>query len=289
LTRKGIILAGGTGSRLWPLTIATSKQLLPVYDKPLIYYPMSTLMIAGIRDILVITTPEDAPAFRALLKDGSHLGVKIGYAIQPKPEGLAQAFLIGEKWIGGEACAMILGDNIFHGQGLAELTREAAAKAAGATLFGYEVSDPGRYGIVDFDASGKAAHIEEKPQAPRSNWSVTGLYFYDARVCELARQVKPSARKELEITDLNKLYLERGELSVKRLERGFMWLDCGTHDSLLDAAAYVATIEKRQGAKIGCPEEIAWRQGWIDAQGLKSAAEPLSKTEYGRYLQRLLG
>ena len=286
--RKGIILAGGTGSRLWPLTIATSKQLLPVYDKPLIYYPLSTLMIAGIRDILVITTPEDATAFNALLKDGSHLGVRISYAVQPRPEGLAQAFLIGEKWIGGEACAMILGDNIFHGQGLAELTREAAAKTAGATLFGYQVSDPSRYGIVEFDVAGKAIHIEEKPKAPRSNWSVTGLYFYDASVCELAKQVRPSVRKELEITDLNKLYLERGELSVKRLERGFMWLDCGTHDSLLDAAAYVATIEKRQGAKIGCPEEIAWRQGWIDAQGLKSAAEPLSKTEYGRYLQRLL-
>jgi glucose-1-phosphate thymidylyltransferase len=287
--RKGIILAGGTGSRLWPLTIATSKQLLPVYDKPLIYYPLSTLMIAGIRDVLIVTTPEDAPAFKALLKDGSHLGISISYAVQPKPEGLAQAFLIGETWIGGEACAMILGDNIFHGQGLAELTREAATKRAGATLFGYQVSDPGRYGIVELDASGKALHIEEKPKAPRSNWSVTGLYFYDAHVCELARKVKPSARKELEITDLNQLYLERGELSVMRLERGFMWMDCGTHDSLLDAAAYVATIEKRQGAKIGCPEEIAWRQGWIDAQGLKSAAEPLSKTEYGRYLQRLLG
>ena len=287
--RKGIILAGGTGSRLWPLTIATSKQLLPVYDKPLIYYPLSTLMIAGIRDILIITTPEDAPAFKALLKDGSQLGVNISYAVQLKPEGLAQAFLIGEKWIGGEACAMILGDNIFHGQGLAELTQQAAAKSVGATLFGYQVSDPGRYGIVELDASGKALHIEEKPKAPRSNWSVTGLYFYDARVCELAKQVKPSARKELEITDLNQLYLERGELSVMRLERGFMWMDCGTHDSLLDAAAYVATIEKRQGSKIGCPEEIAWRQGWIDAQGLRSAAEPLSKTEYGRYLQRLLG
>lgn len=246
-------------------------------------------MVAGIRDILVITTPEDAPAFKALLKDGARLGVNISYAAQPKPEGLAQAFLIGEKWIGGEACAMILGDNIFHGQGLAELTQQAAAKAAGATLFGYQVSDPERYGIVELDASGKALHIEEKPKAPRSNWSVTGLYFYDARVCELAKQVKPSARNELEITDLNQLYLERGELSVMRLERGFMWMDCGTHDSLLDAAAYVATIEKRQGAKICCPEEIAWRRGWIDAQGLRSAAEPLAKTEYGRYLQRLIG
>jgi glucose-1-phosphate thymidylyltransferase len=287
--QKGIILAGGTGSRLWPLTIATSKQLLPVYDKPLVYYPLSTLMIAGIRDVLVITTPEDAPAFRALLKDGSHIGVRISYAVQPKPDGLAQAFLIGEKWIDGEACAMILGDNIFHGQGLAELTQEAAKKTTGATLFGYQVSDPGRYGIVELDASGKAIHIEEKPKAPRSNWSVTGLYFYDTRVCELARQVRPSARGELEITALNQLYLRRGEVSVMRLERGFMWMDCGTHDSLLAASAYVATIEKRQGAKIGCPEEIAWRQGWIDAQGLKAAAEPLSKTDYGRYLQRLLG
>ncbi len=287
--RKGIILAGGTGSRLWPLTMAVSKQLLPVYDKPMIYYPLATLMQAGIRDILIITTPEDAPAFSKLLKDGSHLGVRISYAQQPSPDGLAQAFIIGEKWLGGEACAMVLGDNIFAGSGIGELTREAADKAAGATLFGFQVSDPGRYGIVELDASGKAIHIEEKPKAPRSNWSVTGLYFYDARVTEYARQVKPSARNELEITDLNRIYLERGELSVLRLDSGFMWMDCGTHESLLEAAEYVAAVEKRQGTKIGCPEEIAWRQGWIDAKGLRAAAEPLSKTEYGRYLMRLAG
>jgi glucose-1-phosphate thymidylyltransferase len=286
--RKGIILAGGTGSRLWPLTIAVSKQLLPVYDKPLIYYPLSTLMLAGVRDVLVIIAPDDAPAFKALLRDGSHLGIRISYAFQPKPEGLAQAFLIGEKWLGGEACAMVLGDNIFHGSGLADLTRQAGEQPSGATLFGYQVKDPGRYGIVDLDASGKAIHIEEKPKAPRSNWSVTGLYFYDTRVCELARQVKPSARGELEITDLNRLYLERGELSVLKLETGFMWMDCGTHDSLLEASEYVAAVERRQGAKVASPEETAWRARWIDDQGLRAAAEPLAKTDYGRYLLRLL-
>ncbi len=287
--RKGIILAGGTGSRLWPLTIATSKQLLPVYDKPLIYYPLTTLMQAGIRDILIITTPEDAPAFRKLLKDGAHLGVRIDYAVQPSPDGLAQAFLIGERWLDGQACAMILGDNIFHGSGLAELMRSAAAQTNGATVFGYQVSDPGRYGIVAFDAAGKANHIEEKPRAPRSNWSVTGLYFYDHRVCEFAKQVKPSARKELEITDLNRIYLDRGELAVQRLEQGCMWMDCGTHESLMDAAEYVAAIEKRQGTMIGSPEETAFRAGWLDAAGLKAAAEPLSKTDYGRYLTKLAG
>jgi glucose-1-phosphate thymidylyltransferase len=286
---KGIILAGGTGSRLWPLTLAVSKQLLPVYDKPLIYYPLATLMLAGIRDILVITTPEEEPAFGRLLKDGSHLGVKISYAQQPKPEGLAQAFLIAEKWIGGEPCAMILGDNIFHGSGLGDMTRQAGKSARGATLFGYQVSDPGRYGIVELDADGKAISIEEKPKAPRSNWSVTGLYFYDGRASEFARQVKPSQRNELEITDLNRIYLERGELSVLRMEGGVMWMDCGTHDSLLEAAEYVAAVEKRQGTKIGCPEEIAFRQGWIDAVGLKAAADLLGKTDYGRYLHRLLG
>jgi glucose-1-phosphate thymidylyltransferase len=286
---KGILLAGGTGSRLWPLTLAVSKQLLPVYDKPLIYYPLATLMLAGIRDIQVITTPDEQPAFERLLKDGSHLGVKISYAQQPRPEGLAQAFLIAEKWIGGEPCAMILGDNIFHGSGLGDMTRQAGKATRGATLFGYQVSDPGRYGIVELDANGKAVSIEEKPKVPRSNWSVTGLYFYDGRASEFARQVKPSQRNELEITDLNRIYLERGELSVLRMEGGFMWMDCGTHDSLLEAAEYVAAVEKRQGTKIGCPEEIAFRQGWIDAAGLKAAADPLSKTEYGRYLLRLPG
>ena len=284
---KGIILAGGTGSRLWPLTIATSKQLLPIYDKPLIYYPLTTLMQAGIRDILVITTPEDEASFRKLLKDGSHLGVRISYAQQPKPDGLAQAFLIGETWLAGEACAMILGDNIFYGSGLADLTRAAAAKTSGASLFGYQVSDPGRYGIVDLDKTGKATHIEEKPKQPRSNWSVTGLYFYDNRVCEFASQVKPSARKELEITDLNRIYLERGELAVQRLERGFMWMDCGTHESLMEASEYVAVVQKRQGTVIGSPEETAFRAGWLDAKGLRAAAEPLAKTEYGQYLLRL--
>jgi glucose-1-phosphate thymidylyltransferase len=286
---KGIILAGGTGSRLWPLTLAVSKQLLPVYDKPLIYYPLATLMLAGIRDILVITTPEEQPAFKRLLKDGSHLGVKISYAQQPKPEGLAQAFLIAEKWIGGEPCAMILGDNIFHGSGLGDMTRQAGKVASGATLFGYQVSDPGRYGIVELDANGRAISIEEKPKTPRSNWSVTGLYFYDGRASEFARQVKPSQRNELEITDLNRIYLDRGELSVLRMEGGFMWMDCGTHDSLLEAAEYVAAVEKRQGTKIGCPEEIAFRQGWIDTAGLRAAADLLGKTDYGRYLLRLLG
>ncbi len=285
--RKGIILAGGTGSRLWPLTISVSKQLLPVYDKPLVYYPLSTLMLAGIRDVLVITTPEDATAFERLLKDGSHLGMRINYAQQPKPEGLAQAFLIGEKWIGGEPSAMILGDNIFHGSGLADMARRASAQTSGASLFAYQVSDPGRYGIVELDAAGKAISIEEKPRAPKSNWSVTGLYFYDGKASELARKVKPSVREELEITDLNRLYLEAGNLSVMCMEKGFMWMDCGTHDSLLEASEYVAAIERRQGMKVGCPEEIAFLQGWIDAEGLRRAAEPLAKTDYGRYLQRL--
>jgi glucose-1-phosphate thymidylyltransferase len=287
--RKGIILAGGTGSRLWPLTIAVSKQLLPVYDKPMIYYSLATLMQAGIREILIITTPQDIAAFARLLNDGSHLGIKIDYAQQPSPDGLAQAFIIGEKWLNGEACAMILGDNIFSGPGLDDLTQEAASKSTGATLLAFQVSDPGRYGIVELDPSGSPIHIEEKPKAPRSNWSVTGLYFYDERVTEFARQVRPSARKELEITDLNRIYLERGELSVLRLDAGFMWMDCGTPESLLEAAEYVAAIEKRQGAKVSCPEEIAWRQGWIDVEGLKAAAAPLARTDYGRYLLRLAG
>jgi len=273
---------------MWPLTIATSKQLLPVYDKPLIYYPISTLMLAGIRDILIITTPEDAPAFKRLLGDGSHWGVRISFAVQPRPEGLAQAFVIAEDFIAGDCCALVLGDNIFHGEGLRDLLRIAAEKASGASVFAFQVSNPQRYGIVAFEADGRAASIEEKPELPKSNWSVTGLYFYDERVCELARRVMPSARGELEITDLNRMYLDLGELNVVQLGRGYMWLDGGTPDSLLEAAAYVAAIEKRQGLKIGSPEEIAWRQGFIDGAQLRDLARPLMKSGYGDYLLGLL-
>jgi len=286
--RKGIILAGGSGTRLWPATIATSKQLLPVYDKPLIYYPLCTLMEAGIRDILVITTPEDAAGFRKLLRDGSQFGVSIRYAEQPSPEGLAQAFIIGERFIDGEGCALVLGDNIFHGEGLGSLLRLAAARGAGATVFGYRVSDPRRYGIVEFGEDGRAVGIEEKPERPRSDWSVTGLYFYDKRVCDLARRVRPSARGELEITDLNRMYLELGELHVEKLGSGVMWLDSGTHDSLLDASEYVAAIERRQGRKISAPEEVAYRLGYISHDQFRASAEALMKSGYGRYLINLL-
>lgn len=285
---KGIVLAGGTGTRMWPLTIATSKQLLPVYDKPLIYYPVSTLMLAGIRDILIITTPDDAAAFRRLLGDGSQWGVKFTFAAQPKPEGLAQAFVIGEQFIAGEACALVLGDNIFHGEGLSELLRASAGQAGGATVFAAQVNNPQRYGIVELDADGRAISIEEKPERPKSTWSVTGLYFYDKRVCELARQVKPSRRGELEITDLNRSYLALGALKVERLGRGHMWLDSGTPDSMLEAAGYVAAIEKRQGLKIGSPEEIAWRQGFINAAQLRELAKPLMSSGYGKYLLDLV-
>ena len=286
--RKGIILAGGSGSRLWPLTLVASKQLLPVYDKPLIYYPLSTLMEAGIRDVLIITTPQDAGGFRALLKDGSQFGIRISYAEQPSPDGLAQAFLIGESFVDGEGCALVLGDNIFHGEGLPALMERAAARASGATVFGYRVSDPERYGIVEFSPDGRAVSIEEKPAHPKSNWSVTGLYFYDARVCALARKVRPSARGELEITDLNRMYLEMGDLHVEKLGSGIVWLDSGTHDSLLDASEYVAVIERRQGRKISAPEEIAFRKGFISADQLREAARPLLKSGYGRYLLKLL-
>lgn len=286
--RKGIVLAGGTGTRLWPLTIATSKQLLPIYDKPLVYYPISTLMLAGIRDILIITTLEDVPAFERLLGDGSQWGVKFTFAVQPRPEGLAQAFLIGESFIAGEGCALVLGDNIFHGEGLSELLRTARAQAGGATVFATQVSNPQLYGIISFDEDGRATKIEEKPERPKSNWSVTGLYFYDSRVCELARAVTPSLRGELEITDLNRMYLELGELKVERLGRGHMWLDSGTHESMLEAAGYVAAIEKRQGLKVGSPEEIAWRQGFIDARRLRELAKPLMKSGYGKYLLDLV-
>ena len=285
---KGILLAGGTGSRLWPLTIATSKQLLPVYDKPLIYYPLSTLMLAGIRDILVITTPEDNAAFRKLLGDGSQWGLRLQYAEQPSPEGLAQAFIIGEEFVGGNACALVLGDNIFYGDGLSTHLDEARVRADGATVFAFQVTNPERYGVVGFDASGRATSLEEKPKLPKSSWSVTGLYFYDNRVCEYARRVKPSARGELEITDLNRIYLESGALNVVRLGRGSMWLDGGTFDSLLEAGEYVAAIERRQGLKICAPEEIAWRQGFIDAGQLVALAKPMAKSGYGTYLLNLL-
>jgi glucose-1-phosphate thymidylyltransferase len=285
---KGIILAGGAGSRLWPLTLATSKQLLPVYDKPLIYYPLSTLMLAGIRDILVITTPEDRAAFRKLLGDGSQWGLRLQYAEQSSPDGLAQAFIIGEEFLGGDACALVLGDNIFYGEGLSAQLNEARQRADGATVFAFQVTNPERYGVLGFDARGRATSLEEKPKLPKSNWSVTGLYFYDQRVCEFARRVRPSARGELEITDINRMYLEAGALNVVRLGRGNMWLDGGTFDSLLEAGEYVAAIERRQGLKICAPEEIAWRQGFIDAGQLRALAGPMVKSGYGAYLFKLL-
>ncbi len=285
---KGIILAGGAGTRLHPATMVVSKQLLPVYDKPLIYYPLSTLLMAGIRDILVITTPWDRPSFEHLLGDGAKFGVSLSYAAQPAPEGLAQAFLIGEAFIGDDAVCLVLGDNIFYGDGLQEALIRAGSAGSGATVFGYRVSDPERYGIVAFDGEGRAVDIEEKPSRPRSNYAVVGLYFYDNDVIRIARALRPSARGELEITDVNRAYLERGDLRVERLGRGNAWLDAGTHDSLLDAANFVATIEKRQGTKIACPEEIAWRMGYIDATALARQARGLEKSDYGQYLLSLL-
>ena len=286
--RRGIILAGGSGTRLYPVTQAVSKQLMPIYDKPMIYYPLSTLMLSGIKDVLIISTPQDTPRFTELLKDGSQWGMNITYAVQPSPDGLAQAFIIGKNFVGNGHSALVLGDNIFYGHDLVKLLNSANNKTSGASVFAYHVTDPERYGVVEFDDAKRAISIEEKPKAPKSNYAVTGLYFYDTQVCDIAASIKPSARGELEITDVNRVYLQNKQLNVEMMGRGFAWLDTGTHDSLIEAASFIATLQKRQGMMVACPEEIAYFQQWIDKGDIQKLAEPLKKNEYGQYLLRLI-